>query len=75
MSPKCGFGIAYISGEYAREVNTVDDLKIRIINAFDKLKRTDPHLFFNLLRRVRENLIRRCRLCIMNNGGHFDLKI
>lgn len=59
---------------YATDVTNVEDLKTRIIRAFENVKTLAAN--GDLLRSVRNNIVRRCRLCIRGHGGHFEnLKI
>lgn len=52
---------------YARPVNDVEDLRQRIINAFQTIRNT-----FGILPRVNGSLHRRLEACIQANGGHFE---
>lgn len=52
---------------YTRPVNDVEDLRQRIIDAFQTI-RDRP----NLRHRVNESLYRRVRACVDANGGHFE---
>lgn len=52
---------------YTRPVNDVDDLRQRIIDAFDTI-RNSP----GILRRVNGSFYRRVEACIQADGGHFE---
>lgn len=52
---------------YVSEPNTVEVLKQRIIDAFEDVKLLDL-----VLTSVKNNLQKRARLCIENEGGHFE---
>lgn len=59
---------------YSTDVDTVDDLRNRIIRSFDKLKSMVVN--DDILTRVRNNILRRCNLCIRVHGGPIEnLKI
>ncbi|CAK1587057.1 unnamed protein product [Parnassius mnemosyne] len=75
LTPLDFFLWGYIKNEvYSTEVTTVEDLKIRIMRAFDKIKNFAAN--GALFRKVRNNIMRRCQLCIRVHGGHFEnLKI
>lgn len=62
----------YLWGEvkrlvYATEYSNRDELKSRILIAFDKV-RSDPLV----LNRVKDNLCKRAELCIERGGAHFE---
>lgn len=59
---------------YASEIETVDDLKNRIIRSFNKLKNMAAES--DLLTKVRNNILKRYELCVRVHGGHIEnLKI
>lgn len=49
------------------ECPTIRELRVRIVNAFNELKREDA-----MIRRVTQSILRRARLCIRCQGGHFE---
>lgn len=51
---------------YVSEPDTVEVLKQRILDAFDEVKN------LNVLISLRNNLAKRARVCIDNEGGHFE---
>ena len=52
---------------YISEPTTVEQLKQRILDAFDQVKSKR-----SILLSLKNNLIKRARLCIDNGGGHFE---
>lgn len=48
-------------------VDDVEDLRQRIIDAFETIRNTD-----GIFQRVNESLYRRTEACILANGGHFE---
>lgn len=67
--------VGYVKGEvYATDVSTVEELRNRIIVAFEKLKTLTANS--DIIPRFKNNIRRRYNLCINENGGHFEhLKI
>lgn len=57
---------------YAENVDSVEQLRHRIINAFEKLR--EMALSDNLFSNVRENMKRRLALCIRQQGGLIENK-
>lgn len=51
---------------YVSEPTDVQELKQRIIDAFNKVKQQ------NVLILLKNNLLKRARVCIDNGGGHFE---
>lgn len=73
LTPLDFFLWGHIKNEvYSTEVTTVEELKNRIILSFNKLKEMAAN--GDLLSRVRNNIIRRCSLCIQEHGGHIENK-
>lgn len=73
LTPLDFFLWGHIKNEvYSTEVDTVDDLRNRIIISFNKLK--DMAATGDLLSRVRNNIIRRCNWCIQEHGGYVENK-
>lgn len=71
LTPLDFFLWGHIKNEvYSTAVDTVEDLKDRIILSFNKLKQMAAN--GNLLSDVRNNLLRRCNLCIRIHGGHIE---
>lgn len=52
---------------YSHQINTEDQLRTYITESFDRL-RADPAMIQNASR----NILRRCQLCIENNGRHIE---
>lgn len=52
---------------YARSVNNLEELRQRIVNCCEEIRRT-PGIF----ERVRRSFIRRCESCLEMNGGHVE---
>lgn len=52
---------------YAREVHTVEDLRARITAVAVRMRNNQ-----RAFRRLKGNFLRRCRLCIQAEGGHFE---
>lgn len=75
LTPLDFFLWGFIKNEvYARDVNTIEELRSKIIDAFNKLKTMAAST--DVLRKVRNNIRRRYHMCIRANGGQFEhLKI
>lgn len=75
LTPMDFFLWGYVKGEvYATDVSTVEELRNRIIVAFEKLKTLTANS--DIIPRLKNNIRRRYNLCINANGGHFEhLKI
>lgn len=52
---------------YATPINTVQELRERIINSCEVIRNT-PGIF----ERVRQSMVRRMEACVLVNGGHFQ---
>lgn len=52
---------------YEREVNNIDELRARITAAADSIRENQ-----NVFERVRDNWIRRCRVCVEFGGQHIE---
>lgn len=52
---------------YVEEAQNLDDLKFRIINAFDEVKSD-----ITVLNKLNDNLMKRARLCLERGGLHFE---
>lgn len=52
---------------YTTPINDVEDLRQRIIHAFQTIRNTD-----GILRRVNTSFYRRLEACIQSDGGHFE---
>lgn len=55
------------SSVYAIPVNTIDELRVRITDAFQQV-RNNPGIF----ERVRGSMSRRIVACVEQNGGHIE---
>lgn len=54
----------------ATDVNTIEELRIRVISAFDKVKRLAANS--DLMTKIKNNIVRRYNLCIQQNGAHIE---
>lgn len=52
---------------YSKRINTQEELQNRITEAAETIRNTP-----NVMKRARKQWIRRVKLCIEQNGGHFE---
>lgn len=71
LTPLDFFLWGFIKDEvYSQDVDTVEDLRRKIVTAFENLR--SMCLDGRLLRNMRNNIRRRLNLCILRDGRHFE---